>query len=398
MHLIKSLGVAAFVTLVSAHSAEAGLLDILRDNGTISVEQYDTLQAEAASRQKKAGELKIVGRLYADFAHYQDDKTALSSGAELRTARLEAKGKYGEHWRYKAQFALDNDAVSSRYIWLGYQFDNGLLKIGRSAEANGLEDYTSSRYITFMERALPVTAFAGNFAQGIEYNGWRDNSSLQVSALLDDGKPASNPAADEKFKLNLRYSIAPLLSSEQTIHLGLHAHYLSPPAKTARVRSRPESHVTNTRLLDTGTLANIDSIRTSGLEFAWVGGPASVQAEYLSRELTQAGGTDLRVDGYYIYGSYSLSGHTRNYDARSGAFARPRLNGRPMLEVALRYSSLDLREANAGQGNNITFGVSWWPRSNIRFSFNQVLAEFDDAGSASDERYGISQLRAQIDF
>ena len=186
MGLFHKIGLAAFVVLPIT-TAQAGLLEVLRDNGTINAEQYKELSAEKAAPQKyiKASDtnIKFVGRFYADFAHYQEDITPLASGGELRTARLEAKGKFKENWKFKAQFALDNNTTTSRYIWLGYQFDNSILKVGRTAEANGMEDYTSSRFITFMERALPVTAFEGDFGQGLEYNWWNDNSGLQVSSI-----------------------------------------------------------------------------------------------------------------------------------------------------------------------------------------------------------------------
>lgn len=397
MHLTHKFALAILITL-SASSAHAGLLEVLRDNGSINAKQYTELKRENIAEKAKASEINIVGRLYADFAHYQEDSTEFSSGGELRTARLEANGKFQDHWKYKAQFGLNDNAIASRYIWLGYQFDNSIIKVGRTAEANGMEDYSSSRYITFMERALPVTAFEGDFAQGVEYNWWGDNSGLQVSALLDDGKPAAQPDADEKLKISARYSIAPVMTDDNIIHLGLHANYVNPPSNQFRTRTRPESHVTDTRLLDAGIINNVDGVSVSGLEFAWIGGPLSVQAEYLTQDISIENTQDISFDGYYIFGSYFITGHTRNYDAGSGTVGRTKLNGSPAVELALRYSTIDLSDANGGDGSNITAGVNWWPRSNVKLAFNQVFASVDMTGTASDEDYGISQVRAQIDF
>lgn len=416
MHIFKTLCVATLLTIAVSPS-HAGLLEVLRDNGSISAQQYAELSGEKKRARAKASELRIVGRLYADFAHYQEDETPLASGGELRTARLQAKGKYRDNWKYKVQFSVEGDALTSRYIWLGYQFENSIVKVGRTAEANGMEDYTSSLYITFMERALPVTAFEDDFAEGVEYNWWNNYSGLQVSALLNNGKPSilssadengdgvvdandtiSDSSADEKFKLSARYSIAPLVSNDHIIHLGLHANYVNPPDNTHRTRTRPESHVTDTRLLDSGELNGVNGVSVSGIEFAWIGGPLSVQAEYLQQDISIQGAQDINYDGFYIFGSYFISGHTRNYDAGSGTVGRTALNGKGAIELALRYSSLDLGESNAGEGSNITAGINWWPRSNIKLAFNQIFADFDMPGSAADEHYGISQVRAQIDF
>ena len=409
MRLMKKLGLAALVA-IPASTVNAGLLEVLRDNGSINAEQYSELASQKAAKKAKASEVKLIGRFYADFAHYQDDKTPLASGAELRTARLEAKGKYKDNWKFKAQFGLDNDGTTSRYIWLGYQFDNSILKAGRLSHASGISNFSSSRYITFMERAMPVTAFAGDFQQGLEYNWWNDNSGLQVSALLDTGKPTdvndldgdgktddNVDFTDEKFGVNARYSFAPILSESNTLHLGLWTRYINPPSGKVKVRSRPESHVTDTRLIST-SISNVDGVNTSGVEVAWIGGPLSFQAEYQNQDISTTTGTDVTLNGYYVSGSYFLTGHTRNYDVGSGTIGRTKLNGEGAVELAIRYSELDLSEGSGGIGNNVTLGVNWWPRKNIKLAFNQIFAEVDQAGTAADEDIGISQVRAQIDF
>jgi phosphate-selective porin OprO/OprP len=261
-----------------------------------------------------------------------------------------------------------------------------------------------------MERAMPVTAFAGDFQQGLEYNWWNDNSGLQVSALLDTGKPTdvndldgdgktddNVDFTDEKFGVNARYSFAPILSESNTLHLGLWTRYINPPSGKVKVRSRPESHVTDTRLIST-SISNVDGVNTSGVEVAWIGGPLSFQAEYQNQDISTTTGTDVTLNGYYVTGSYFLTGHTRNYDVGSGTIGRTKLNGEGAVELAIRYSELDLSEGSGGIGNNVTLGVNWWPRKNIKLAFNQIFAEVDQAGTAADEDIGISQVRAQIDF
>jgi phosphate-selective porin OprO/OprP len=261
-----------------------------------------------------------------------------------------------------------------------------------------------------MERAMPVTAFAGDFQQGLEYNWWNGNSGLQVSALLDTGKPTdvndldvdgkiddTVDFTDEKFGVNARYSFAPILSESNTLHLGLWTRYINPPSGKVKVRSRPESHVTDTRLIST-SISNVDGVNTSGVEVAWIGGPLSFQAEYQNQDISTTTGTDVTLNGYYVTGSYFLTGHTRNYDVGSGTIGRTKLNGEGAVELAIRYSELDLSEGSGGIGNNVTLGVNWWPRKNIKLAFNQIFAEVDQAGTAADEDIGISQVRVQIDF
>ena len=149
--------------------------------------------------------------------------------------------------------------------------------------------------------------------------------------------------------------LLPIMTADNIVHLGLHANYINPPSNEARVRTRPESHVTNTRLLDTRDLNNVDGVSTNGIEFAWIGGPMSVQAEYLTRDISRQGAEDLTFDGFYIFGSYFLTGHTRNYDAGSGSIGRTKLDNKGAVELALRYSALDLNDKDVigGEGNNV---------------------------------------------
>lgn len=413
-----------------ASTAHADLLDVLRDNGTIDQSQYEQLKSEHSPSPQyvKASDLniKFVGRFYADFAHFQEDITPIASGAELRTARLEAKGSYKDHWKFKTQYGLNDDQVSTRYVWLGYQFDSSILKVGRTVESIGISDYSSSRYITFMERAMPVTAFGGNFAQGVEYNWWNDNSGLQVSALLDQGKPSTSSvvqssqdengdglittadtttvntpvsSADEKFKLSARYSVAAINQDQYKLHLGLWANYLSPPSKTHAISTRPEAHLSSKFLR--ASFNNVDDVTTAGLELAWINGPWSVQAEVLQRDIGLQNSADATVGGSYIQSSYFLTGHSRNYDAGSGTVGRTQLNGKQAVQLALRYSTMDLNDgtvATGGEGSNITAGINWWPRKNIKFAFNQIFASIEDRPGLANEDIGITQVRAQIDF
>ena len=104
------------------------------------------------------------------------------------------------------------------------------------------------------------------------------------------------------------------------------------------------------RFVDTGTL-RMQSAHLVGPEFAWVHGPASVQAEYIRAGLNPVtGNANANFHGYYLLGSYFLTGEQRNYRASAGQFRgiKPRRNfnlgqkGTGAWEVAVRYSSLDL--------------------------------------------------------
>lgn len=78
----------------------------------------------------------------------------------------------------------------------------------------------------------------------------------------------------------------PILDKNEVVHLGLAVErenrdattdgrgITTPPA--ARFRARPESNLTGTRLVDTGSLAHADNIDRLGLDGAWIHGPLLV--------------------------------------------------------------------------------------------------------------------------
>ena len=106
--------------------------------------------------------------------------------------------------------------------------------------------------------------------------------------------------------------------------------------------------------------------------------------------------------GFYVYGSYFLTGENRVYKTSSGAFDRmsPKRNfdgngGLGAWEIALRYSNLDLNDADfsGGELDDFTVGVNWYLNPNTRFMWNYVFADLDDIGDTN-----IFQTRFQIDF
>ena len=67
------------------------------------------------------------------------------------------------------------------------------------------------------------------------------------------------------------------------------------------------------------------------------------------------------------------------------------------LELAARYSSMDLSEAHAGILNDITIGLNWYLNPCTRVMFNYVMGTMEDHhGEEATEN--TFQCRMQIDF
>jgi phosphate-selective porin OprO/OprP len=114
------------------------------------------------------------------------------------------------------------------------------------------------------------------------------------------------------------------------------------------------------------------------------------------------GATSPDFDGFYIQGSYFLTGEHRKYKTSTGAFDRvkPKENfssasGTGAWEVAARYSQIDLNEGSVtgGRLRNVTVGLNWHLNPNMRIMWNYIRADLSGVGKAS-----LFLMRFQIDF
>ena len=119
------------------------LLEILRDNGTITREQFERLNtASAIEGQKEADEdtmaktetkggldiatydgkfsFEIGGRLELDAAFYFEDENELGDGTELRKARLEVEGTIFSDWDYNFEIDFANSETDVKDAYLTY--------------------------------------------------------------------------------------------------------------------------------------------------------------------------------------------------------------------------------------------------------------------------------------
>lgn len=441
--IVKPILCAAFIgcaglTYYSAAAAEdmLELIEVLRENGSISEEQYERLRAEALAAEEDdivaipdeeaeegfsvetdgglrvesndgAYQFRLNGRVLVDGAIYDEDETDLGSGTEFRRARFSLRGKIQDVWAFRLQYDVtDSGADGIRDAYIRY---TGLepveITLGQFKEFFSLEELTSSNDITFMERALP-NAFSPGRSLGIGASTYGENWSFGAG-LFSEGpdRTAEDDDGDEVnegWGLSARGTFAPILNETQLVHVGASVAYREPDGNDElRFRSRPESHVTNERLVDTGDLEEVDDFYLLGFETAGVLGPFSAQAEYIYADVSRDDG-DADFDGWYLYGSYVLTGESRPYDTDDGTFGIIEPNtawsegGLGAWEVGLRYSQIALNDGDieGGREDNITVGLNWYPNDNIRFMLNYIYADVEQADE--DEEVNIFQARAQV--
>ncbi|MGD2074678.1 MAG: OprO/OprP family phosphate-selective porin [Gammaproteobacteria bacterium] len=360
-------------------------------------------------------ETTLGGRVQVDGAWYSEDNVDLDgeNGTEFRRARLFVKGTMYDVWDFKGQydFAGNEAEIKDAYIrYTGFPFK---VTVGQFKQPFGLEELTSSKYITFMERALPTEAFATSRRIGLGTNYAAEHWTLAAS--LYGREEGDDTDGDQGYGVGARMTWAPWNEKGRVLHLGAAGAWEDPNDNDVRFRARPESHKTGTRLVDTADIPEPDTFTRYGLEAATVLGPFSLQGEYMGIAAQSDAVSDPDFDGWYVYGSWFLTGESRQY--KKGAFSRVtpkstvgKSGGIGAWELAVRYSSIDLDDADTqgGEEDNITVGINWYATKYVRFMANYVMADADpftqeagldvDPPNADDDSPDVFQVRAQIDF
>jgi phosphate-selective porin OprO/OprP len=420
------------------------ILDILKEKGQITGEQYDELRKKAKEeREKQAGKdsefevywkngirldsrdeqfkIKIGGRIQVDWATLNADNDIdesfpdiEGSGVEFRRARLYVSGTIYDAIEFKAQYDFAGGDSDFRDVWISLKKIPivGSIKAGHMKEPFSLEELTSSKYLTFLERALPIV-FAPSWNTGLMIHNSALNKRMTwavgVFEDTDDFGDSFNDFND--YNLAARMTGLPWYADGGTklLHLGLsYSHqFRDEDDTTIRYRARPECHITDERLVDTGSIA-VDDLDVINPELALVYGPLSLQAEYFHSFLDSDSADDPDFNGYYLFATYFLTGEHRNYKTSGGTFDRvkPKKNFSPTKggwgawEIGLRYSFLDLNDEGikGGEEDNVTACLNWYLNPNTRLMLNYVHADLEDRAGVNDGDVNIFQARFQVDF
>jgi phosphate-selective porin OprO/OprP len=352
------------------------------------------------------------GRVHMDYTFFNDDVRDNADNANFRRASLGFNGKVDNDWKYTFEVDFAGDATNLKAAYLGYTGIDGYeLRAGHFKPALGFGENTSSNYIQFIERSAPTNTFITGRKLGLGLFTGGDNWSFAGGVFNDDAGVDSSD--DEAVSFDLGASFAPINEAGKVLHLGVAGslRYPDAAADSVRFRARPETGK-GTRFVDTGTIANVDSVTVYGLELAGVMDSATFQGEYFKTDVDlNSGSNDPSFSGWYAQATYLVTGEQRKYDAKSGQFKRIKpktpfkfgVDGATgAVEIALRYSNTDLNDAGAGvlggEMDNFTVGVNWYINNNVRLMTNYVSVETDSNAAVGNADTDIVEVRAAIDF
>ena len=364
---------------------------------------------------------KILGRVQADVVSADQDKAITGasniSATEIRQGRLGIEGVVFSDvkYRFEVGFANNRTAITDAYLtYTGLPVD---ISLGHFKTYNSLEELTSARFITFMERAAFTDAFALRRQIGAGLDIKRDHWTFAAGAFGANIGDIASPAGDEGLTFASRITAAPINNGHHVLHFGGSVRHRDNGSQLPLYRYRQRAadfHLTDA-FVDTGFIGKADTFW--GAEFAWVWGPFSIQGEYAQNQVdvpVSIAKVDPTYDGYYLSGSWYLTGESRTYN--KGAFSRPKVK-RPVNEggpgawqIAARYDVVDLSDKSAaiaagglvscaecGEQKTWLLGVNWWLNDYTRLTFNYAQSDISGGVNNGATIQGAG-LRAQVDW
>ena len=371
--------------------------------------------------------LKFGGRIMADYSFFSVDDSLIvegffgeesfQNGFEIRRARLFFEGTIYDRVSFKAQYDFTDGDADFKDVWIGLNWYWGKIRFGHFKEFFSLEELTSSKYLAFMERSLPVEAFAPGRNSGVGVDGGGDRFNWGVGVFYDSDDFGES-ISEDRYNVTGRIGFRPIVTDDgkRLLHLGAGVNRreigsIESILGDVLFRARPENHRT-TRLVSTGVFA-ADGATIWNAEVAgifnrfWFGG------EYFNNSVDASEVDDPTFDGWYAQGGFYLTGDRRRFMNRFGIWDRqkPSKNwdrkdgGIGAWEIALRFSSLDLsdKEINGGDEDNFTLALNWYLNPATRLMLNWVHFDVKDGNiPILDERPEGSgdafMMRWQVDF
>lgn len=370
-----------------------------------------TLGAATRHRTEDGWDFRPFGRLMYDFVHVNAPDAIVDPGLgwsnALRRGRAGFRGAIPGGFEYKFEIDFANNDVEITDALISYATGDVEISLGQFNPYQSLEEVTSSRFSSFIERAAFTDAFGFRRLAGLgvtySTDDFRWDGGVFTSNLDDLNSDEANA-----YSLDTRTVYFPELNGMQ-LHFGGSFHWRDLQSQAGRrYRQRPLVATTDTRFIDTDILPVIAETR-HGLEAAVISGRFHAVAEGHWLRASLSGMDDPTFfGGYAEAGLFLTPGDSRGYSG--GRFNRTRPmrtvdeGGIGAVQLNVRYDCLDLNDAGVigGRQNLIAASLIWTPVDHARLSLNYGHLEYDDAaipaGSDTDYSVNVVGIRAEVDF
>ena len=225
-----SLSIVVFLIGMTVYSQE-------QTENPFTTKWDNGFKVERADKQIK---LKFGGRIMYDLGFFGLDTEAeyngytlfSENGNEFRRARLFTSGTIYNNIDFKLQldFAGGRTILKDAYITLKKLPVVGNFRVGHFVEPIVLESFTSSKYITFMERSLATSLVSGRNSGMMIFN---ENSSKRLAWQLGmysgvNSLTSDSPRANGNYSITTRVAGTAINEENTKLHMGFSYSYRKP--------------------------------------------------------------------------------------------------------------------------------------------------------------------------
>ncbi len=362
---------------------------------------FSIADAVAGDSEDSDHDWRFHGRLQIDGGQFDGTNPLFTDDVKIRRGRLAFAGNLFGSLSMKMEYELSGSTPGPKSMYFRQKFGKkALFTVGHFKVPVSLQTATSSRYNTFMERSLPnvgTTGYRLGMMAATHGKFWSASSGITGGRLTDQYK-----VDDEGVGVFARGVLNPVRNKNNLVHIGVSSEIRRfGSSDSVRLRSRPESDLTDVRMVDTLDILDLDQSLRYTVEFAWKYKSLQFQAEHMNVNMTRLNGLDLDFGGWYAQAGWFLTGESRRYNRRKGSFRRTKPeHSYGAWELAVRHSEIDLNSVDilGGAETNDSIALNYYATESIRFSLNYVEASAQPNSIGVDEDVSIIQGRFQFIF
>lgn len=163
-----------------------------------------------------------------------------------------------------------------------------------------------------------------------------------------------------------------------------------------QVRERAEVGTADTVVRSAEFIADNETL--IGVEGLWRHNSAQLQGEYIATRVEERNGPDWNYSGYYITGSYLLTGELRRF--RDGEFRSLRpLKDSGAWELVARHSFIDVRERDLGSKASVTtLGVNYYYGRHMKVMLAYLHPDISGSVRHNNTEGDALSMRFQLRF
>jgi len=353
---------------------------------------------------------KFGAQLSYDLAHIDEAENSYSV-TDWRRVRVSHSGSFfDEKLFYELEYSFTGPN-HYKDIYIGYKDKIKPLdlkyrvKFGNIKIPFSLEGYSSSKNITFMERAL-TDGYADNRKLGGELLLSKKiaNNTLNLFTSVFSNSIDENIESEvDKPGQAIRITDTHKFRKQHLLSIGASFMNRDMKGEDVKFNQASESKFIQEKYVSV-RIKDVDKQQKGNFESLYIYNNYSLQGEYTIVKVL-ASKDNYTFDAYYLEGSYFLIGKGRRYKTSNSTLGKIKPTKETALEFAFRYSYINLNDEgensvnpeNGGEQTDYTLGINWYVNSELKFMFNYIIAE-PKGTDDYDGRLQIVQLRTLFAF